>query len=615
MGRRRLHGGYNRPEVLHSQQPIVSVLASPLYDAQVLYEIMVREIIPDVPESVRDEWKSAADTWRLPYWDWAQKKSRPDKTDPEGKAQKLIYDVPLIAKEPTIQVLDYKQADVKTLATVDNPMFKFSMPGNAQMGSFGINDVQDQDKPKSRFYTVPYSKSRTTSRWANSEPQGGAISEAWVDGTVNNDCIADALEAHEWYNKQAEGVPLAEMVYRLFEPEYIKSFAQFATTRMPTKDPKHWGQTYNPTGYLNLEFIHNNVHLWTGGIDKAIGHMRKVPVAGFDPIFFMHHCNIDRQFAIWQALNENNPDKWFDHLEKPYDDDGTWSIAKGENVSPKTHLAPFHKNAQGDCFDSDDIRQWMPFGYSYPELQPWLEKYKTDDKFDEAKYFADIRAQLKALYQSPESPTVSGWLTESLNSDVIVNITYDRFAFNGLPYTIYLFLGDKSTFDNYSGPAHKHPQLVGFVYTFSNPVFGVAAGGRGCKNCEKESEEGALSSAQIPLTAALVARQKATDLGSEMGSLQAMGIHRLDGMEGEQVEKYLEKYLHWSVKTERGKDIEVSDDQSSFFEIKVHHRASRFDDHESDAVYSPLERATQAKPGGYLYKGVASGSAETLPTR
>jgi tyrosinase len=123
------------------------------------------------------------------------------------------------------------------------------------------------------------------------------------------------------------------------------------------------------------------------------------------------------------------------------------------------------------------------------------------------------------------------------------------FAFNGLPYTIYLFLGDKSTFDSYSGPAHRHPQLVGFVYTFSNPVYGVAAGGRGCKNCQTESEEGALSSAQIPLTAALAARQKAADLGTEVGSLQAMGIHRLDGLEGEQVEKYLEKYLHWSVKT------------------------------------------------------------------
>jgi tyrosinase len=134
------------------------------------------------------------------------------------------------------------------------------------------------------------------------------------------------------------------MVYRLYEPDYITSFAQFATTRVPK------GEKRDPKAYLNLEFIHNNIHNWTGGFGTFMGHMTEVPVAGFDPIFFMHHCNIDRQFAIWQALNENNPNNWFDHLEEPYDDDGTWNISPQTIVTPQTPLAPFHKNRQGDCF-------------------------------------------------------------------------------------------------------------------------------------------------------------------------------------------------------------------------------------------------------------------------
>jgi tyrosinase len=28
--------------------------------------------------------------------------------------------------------------------------------------------------------------------------------------------------------------------------------------------------------------------------------------AAFDPIFWLHHCNVDRIFALWQVLNPNS---------------------------------------------------------------------------------------------------------------------------------------------------------------------------------------------------------------------------------------------------------------------------------------------------------------------
>ena len=95
---------------------------------------------------------------------------------------------------------------------------------------------------------------------------------------------------------------------------------------------------------------------------------------------------------------------------------------KGDRVSPKTPLAPFHKNDQARCFDSDDIRKWMSLGYTYPELQPWLDKYKTGGKFDEDKYVDDIKQQLAKLYK----PVPAGLTEESMNADIIVNVTYDR---------------------------------------------------------------------------------------------------------------------------------------------------------------------------------------------
>jgi tyrosinase len=42
---------------------------------------------------------------------------------------------------------------------------------------------------------------------------------------------------------------------------------------------------------------HNSIHNWVGG-DMGI-----VAFAAYDPIFWIHHCNIDRIWAIWQTRN------------------------------------------------------------------------------------------------------------------------------------------------------------------------------------------------------------------------------------------------------------------------------------------------------------------------
>jgi tyrosinase len=43
-----------------------------------------------------------------------------------------------------------------------------------------------------------------------------------------------------------------------------------------------------------LEDIHDNMHGWVGGT------MSDVYRAGFDPLFFVHHSNVDRWWRIWQ---------------------------------------------------------------------------------------------------------------------------------------------------------------------------------------------------------------------------------------------------------------------------------------------------------------------------
>ena len=66
---------------------------------------------------------------------------------------------------------------------------------------------------------------------------------------------------------------------------------------------------YLPSGAISgfnqtLDFgLHGNVHVFTG---NGVG-MGQVPWAANDPIFWMHHCNIDRIWASWNNAGHINP--------------------------------------------------------------------------------------------------------------------------------------------------------------------------------------------------------------------------------------------------------------------------------------------------------------------
>src|SRR6476620_1495311 len=67
--------------------------------------------------------------------------------------------------------------------------------------------------------------------------------------------------------------------------------------------------SYLPVGAIagfnqTLDFgLHGNVHVFTGNSQG----MGQVPWAANDPIFWMHHCNIDRIWASWNNAGHANP--------------------------------------------------------------------------------------------------------------------------------------------------------------------------------------------------------------------------------------------------------------------------------------------------------------------
>nr|BAF74396.1 tyrosinase [Pholiota nameko] len=107
----------------------------------------------------------------------------------------------------------------------------------------------------------------------------------------------------------------------------------------------------------SLEAIHDGIHVDVGGG----GHMADPAVAAFDPIFFLHHCNVDRLLSLWAAIN---PGVWVSPGDS---EDGTFILPPEAPVDVSTPLTPF-SNTETTFWASGGITDTTKLGYTYPEF-------------------------------------------------------------------------------------------------------------------------------------------------------------------------------------------------------------------------------------------------------
>ncbi|MDF3835094.1 tyrosinase family protein [Cupriavidus basilensis] len=141
-----------------------------------------------------------------------------------------------------------------------------------------------------------------------------------------------------------------------------------------------------------LESPHNSIHLAVGGydvpggpnagdfspIEGANGDMGENDTAGLDPIFYFHHCFVDRVFWLWQKRNG-----FTDHLEVMAEYPGTNSV-DNQGPTPGTQpnswltlaspLDPFKKNEDGKerpytSLDCINIETQLGFTYGPGSLE------------------------------------------------------------------------------------------------------------------------------------------------------------------------------------------------------------------------------------------------------
>ncbi|PNY24311.1 Tyrosinase [Tolypocladium capitatum] len=133
---------------------------------------------------------------------------------------------------------------------------------------------------------------------------------------------------------------------------------------------------------VSLELIHNGIH-W----DAACGQQFVSPdLSAFDPLFMLHHANVDRIWAYWQAIR---PDQ--DIFQYSYPGLSRFATPEGTMISPSSPLPPFFA-PQRVPLTTESVRSIKGFGYSYTGLEYWA---KSADQMKQ-----DVTLLINSLYSS-----------------------------------------------------------------------------------------------------------------------------------------------------------------------------------------------------------------------
>jgi tyrosinase len=96
--------------------------------------------------------------------------------------------------------------------------------------------------------------------------------------------------------------------------------------------------------------LHNRLHQWVAGLEGSMLWM----TSPNDPVFWLHHCNLDRIWAQWQAKNPG-----IRYPETPQAPPETRKIRGNEPMWPWLSITP------------NDVWEHASLGYEYESAIPW----------------------------------------------------------------------------------------------------------------------------------------------------------------------------------------------------------------------------------------------------
>ncbi|CAI0421486.1 unnamed protein product [Linum tenue] len=116
-----------------------------------------------------------------------------------------------------------------------------------------------------------------------------------------------ALPFWNWDHEDGDRVTEDKPFERIRDDNYARVYELMvsgAQRRLEFFGPKYRAGDPPPAGGGGTsERLHNMAHLWTGGHNQQFGEdMGNFYSAGRDPIFYVHHCNVDRLWNVWKTI-------------------------------------------------------------------------------------------------------------------------------------------------------------------------------------------------------------------------------------------------------------------------------------------------------------------------
>ncbi|KAF2752129.1 Di-copper centre-containing protein [Sporormia fimetaria CBS 119925] len=439
------------------------------------WHLSVQEVIDEFPESERANLRDIARNMRIPYWDAARH---------PGNGQPAV---PMLLRDQWV--------------TVTKPSGQVSIPNPLHSYSFGTE--------------LP-------------SAMRGGISESWGNHptTLRSPWTADQpfrTNNNEFNAKMGRiRISIRDRIYGLFVANPLPSWGTVSTSAIGVRTLQ------NNNNVDSFESVHDSVHVTAGG------HMYYLDYSAFDPLFWLHHANVDRLLAMYQVIS---PHTWVSSGRARR---GTAGWVQGTNMDQTTELYPFTKDVDGTAITSADVRSTTAMGYYYRETM--------NDSPQE------VMDAVNALY-GPSAPVAKRTIHEGTNNtsqyegrpfvegdeNYVLSIIANKYALPG-SYAIHCFIGNpgddttppypvsNSTSPNSSnstdcGDLTEHPDYVG--------TYGVLGGSHADPN-------GLTIAGALPLTTALQGKQAAGHLPS---------------LAREDAEPYLKEHMYYRIVGPGGAEI------------------------------------------------------------
>lgn len=379
----------------------------------------------------------------LPYWDWTS-------------AENIADGTPKILTSATVD-MDVDTPDgVKTEKWL-NPLRYYRLPEEISKDS------------SDKYYYKP--EGYITRRYPFSGIRSPALHKKWADihnQKVTNDLLELRSTPAAEFNKNLEWWILMPHKYGKIDNlgkknnfgKFNSVFRQvhqclgqqtytfFSNTTSAQFGVKNLKDKLAGTG-VALEQPHNDIHLAVGGftsidpkkprekdefyfIQGANGDMGENETAAFDPIFFFHHCNVDRLFWVWQKkCQQTTTLEIFPKIPGTVarEDIITAGQTPNEPLNLDTPLIPFALTSR-DLIDITRITGSVhgtnyTTGYDYTtgsfDRDTWTTQPEVTGSFVDLSSDANIKNKDAAISQLKD--IINSFSEEKTNHQVTVHVT------------------------------------------------------------------------------------------------------------------------------------------------------------------------------------------------